>query len=164
MTYIGKAVFSNCEGLMSINVDVNNPNYDSRDNCNAIIETNTNTLISGCQKTSIPNSVTIIGDLAFWGFTRITSIVIPKNVIIIGQNSFLRCISIESIICYSENAPKLNRSSFSNVPIKAIKLLSPLKLWRRIKLLKVGRNLERLFLCHKFNNMAEIGSDIIKLK
>jgi len=46
-------------------VDGGNGKYDSRDNCNAIIETASNTLIAGCMNSIIPNSVTTIGNEAF---------------------------------------------------------------------------------------------------
>ena len=56
-----------CSGLDSITVESGNIVYDSRDNCNAIIETATNTLLRGCKNTIIPHSVTSIGDNAFRG-------------------------------------------------------------------------------------------------
>ena len=65
VTSIGSSTFSGCSGLTSIIVDENNPKYDSRDNCNAIIETETNTLINGCKTTIIPNSVKSIHSYAF---------------------------------------------------------------------------------------------------
>ena len=60
VTAIGVQVFSDCTELTSITVDSSNPKYDSRNNCNAIIETASNTLVIGCQNTVIPNSVTAI--------------------------------------------------------------------------------------------------------
>lgn len=65
VTSIGYNAFSDCLGLTSITVEKGNTKYDSRDNCNAIIETNTNKLIAGCKNTTIPNSVTSIGGFAF---------------------------------------------------------------------------------------------------
>ncbi len=56
VTNIGEGVFASCPGLISIKVDNNNPIYDSRNNCDAIIETASNTLIVGCKNTIIPNS------------------------------------------------------------------------------------------------------------
>ena len=47
-------------------VEPGNSTYDSRENCNAIVEKATNTIIDGCQNTTIPNSVTSIGDEAFF--------------------------------------------------------------------------------------------------
>ena len=46
--------------------------YDSRDNCNAIIEKETNTLIQGCKNTKIPSGVTEIGRYAFDGCSGLT--------------------------------------------------------------------------------------------
>ena len=72
--------------------------YDSRDNCNAIIETNTNKLIAGCKNTVIPNSVTEIGGQAFDGCTNLESIVIPNSVTTIGSQAFSGCTKLESIV------------------------------------------------------------------
>ena len=58
VTEIDNEAFSDCSGLTSIKVVGGNSVYDSRENCNAIIETATNTLIRGCKNTIIPNSVT----------------------------------------------------------------------------------------------------------
>ena len=65
VTSIGNEAFASCSGLTSMTVDSSNTVYDSRDNCNAIIKTATNTLIQGCKSTIIPNSVTSIGNSAF---------------------------------------------------------------------------------------------------
>ena len=59
------STFYGCTGLTSIVVEEGNKVYDSRENCNAIIETKSNTLLCGCQSTVIPPSVTEIGDCAF---------------------------------------------------------------------------------------------------
>ena len=88
VTSIDYRVFENCLGLISIIVDENNSIYDSRNNCNAIIETRTNTLISGCKNTIIPNSVTNISREAFYQCTGLTSIEIPNSVTSIGNYAF----------------------------------------------------------------------------
>ena len=80
VTSISKFGFFGCTGLTAIKVDSENTKYDSRDNCNAIIETETNTLITGCKNTVIPNSVTIIGEYAFYDLTGMPTITIPKSV------------------------------------------------------------------------------------
>jgi len=67
-------------GLESIQVDENNGKYDSRNNCNAIIETATNTLVAGCKTTAIPNDVVAIGKSAFFECIGMTSITIPNSV------------------------------------------------------------------------------------
>ena len=46
------------DNLTTIVVDEDNPYYDSRDNCNAVIDSQTNELIIGCQRTVIPAGIT----------------------------------------------------------------------------------------------------------
>ena len=104
VTSIGSA-FSGCSGLYSIRVEEGNPKYDSRDNCNAIIETEGNELVVGCRNTVIPNSVTAIRYSAFEGCSGLTSVVIPKSVTKIGgedaesgyQGAFVGCSGLTSI-------------------------------------------------------------------
>jgi len=78
-------------------VDSKNSVYDSRANCNAIIETKTNELILGCKITVIPNSVTSIGDYAFFSCDGLTSITIPNSVTSIGDHAFQGCDGLASI-------------------------------------------------------------------
>ena len=74
----------------TIKVDPENPVYDSRNDCNAIIETNTNTLINGCCGTIIPNSVTKIAESAFQ-FCSFFHFRIPDSVREIEPNAFDCC-------------------------------------------------------------------------
>ena len=97
VTSIGEGAFLGCSGLTSITVADGNTVYDSRDNCNAIIETATNTLIAGCKNTIIPNSVTSIGEDAFYGCSGLTSITIPNSVTSIGNHAFNRCSGLTSV-------------------------------------------------------------------
>ena len=94
---IGRDAFDFCPGLISIVVESGNPRYDSRNNCNAIIESASNTLFVGCKNTIIPNSVTSIGDWAFAGCDGLTSIDIPNSVTSIGDCAFLGCDGLTSI-------------------------------------------------------------------
>ena len=88
VTSIGHSAFNDCKNLESIVVDPGNPIYDSRNNCNAIIETATNTLIVGCKSTIIPNGVACIGDTAFWGCEDLGSMTIPNTVTSIKDYAF----------------------------------------------------------------------------
>lgn len=86
-----------CSGLISLAVESENPVYDTRDNCNAIIRTSDNVLIAGCRNTTIPNSVTSIGNYAFDGCTSLASITIPNSVTSIGKGVFYKCSSLASV-------------------------------------------------------------------
>ena len=97
VTSIGETAFDDCSSLTSIVVAEGNTVYDSREQCNAIIHTATNTLISGCQNTIIPESVKSIGDYAFYGCDSLTSIVIGNGVTSIGEAAFMGCDSLKSI-------------------------------------------------------------------
>ncbi len=98
VTNIGEDAFRGCIGLTSIVVDSGNTSYDSRDNCNAIVETATNTLIQGCNTTVIPNGITSIGGWAFNNCSGLTSISIPGSVETIGWNAFSYCTGLTSAI------------------------------------------------------------------
>lgn len=101
--YIGDEAFVDCWNLISIKVDDQNKVYDSRENCNAIIETATNVLIAGCINTKIPNTVTTIGQYAFV-CCDIVSILIPNSVESIEESAFEECnlasISIPNSVVY----------------------------------------------------------------
>ena len=137
VTSIGEEAFRGCSGLTSVKVESGNMTYDSRDNCNAIIETSSNTLIMGFKNTIIPNSVTSIGYCAFdccSGLTSIeipnsvttiggcaflfcsglTSIKIPNSVTYIGSWAFADCAELTDVYCYAENVPSTNTDAFND--------------------------------------------------
>ena len=94
---LGDGPFEGCSGLISLAVESENPVYDTRDNCNAIIRTSDNVLIAGCRNTTIPNSVTSIGNYAFDGCTSLASTTIPNSVTSIGKGVFYKCSSLASV-------------------------------------------------------------------
>ena len=121
VTSIGFAIFSGCTKLTSVNVEEGNSVYDSRDNCNAVIESSTNILVVGCGNSVIPNSVTKVRNMSFYNCTSLSTINIPSSVRVIeglaftfcsgltevtiedgleqiGDNAFLDCAKLSSII------------------------------------------------------------------
>ena len=112
VTSIGESAFSRCSSLASITVADGNTVYDSREGCNAIIETNSNTLITGCSTTIIPVSVTSIGNDAFAYCESLTSITIPESVTDIGESAFLGCSGLTSITI-SESVASIGNNAFS---------------------------------------------------
>lgn len=97
VTSIGDGILRGCTGLTSVVVASGNSFYDSRNNCNAIIETATNTLVSGCYSTVIPNTVTAIGNYAFSGYPNLTSVSLTSVITSIGEGAFLDCSGLTSI-------------------------------------------------------------------
>jgi len=97
VTYISNQTFSGCNGLNTITVESANTNYDSRDDCNAIIKTASNKLIAGCKNSIIPNTVTSIGNSAFYKCNGLTDIEIPNSVTLIEDYAFSECIGLTSI-------------------------------------------------------------------
>ncbi len=141
VTSIGERAFDGCNSLTDIIVAEGNAVYDSRGGCNAIIETSSNILITGCSATIIPKSVTSIGDAAFSECSGLTAINIPEGVKSIGSNAFYNCRYIESIVlpngletidfsafafcpnleevyCYAENIPSAKPNAFDGSNLK----------------------------------------------
>ena len=121
VTSIGGNPFSWCSSLTNIIVEQGNSNYDSRNNCNAIIETASNTLISGCKNTIIPNDIVSISG-AFSSCTSLTSITIPNSVSIITNSAFASCTSLTNItipnsVTHILNNAFENCTSLTNITI-----------------------------------------------
>ncbi len=125
VTSIDDGAFGGCSALTNIAVATDNPVYDSRDNCNAIIETSTNTLIAGCMNTVIPNSVTSIGYMAFAYCSGLKSLVIPNSVTSVGIWAFSGCSSLTNVYCYAETVPSTKVNAFNNVNLEDATLHVP---------------------------------------
>ncbi|MCR4898179.1 MAG: leucine-rich repeat domain-containing protein [Acholeplasmatales bacterium] len=100
VTKIYADAFYECDDINSIVVDPKNTVYDSRDDCNAIIEKETNNLILGCNKTIIPYTVTSIDTHSFFKCNTLQKIIIPPSVKFINQNAFEFCERLYEIIIY----------------------------------------------------------------
>ncbi len=109
---IGEGIFCNCNQLTTVLVEKNNPIYDSRDNCNAIIETSSNSVVAGCKNSIIPTGITSIGDYAFYSCLGLDVLSLPQSVINIGRFAFYGCEDLVSINIPS-NVSYIDRSAFS---------------------------------------------------
>lgn len=90
VTEIGKMPFKDCKNIASISIDVDNTVYDSRSACNAIIITETNTLIVACKNSTIPDGVVRIASCAFYKID-IKKVSIPASVKYIERLAFYHC-------------------------------------------------------------------------
>lgn len=106
------------EKLTSIKVSKRNKKYDSRNDCNAVIETATDILVAGCKTTKIPEGIKRIGSSAFCSCYGLKSIEIPASVVAIEKLSFYNCTRLKSIRCKAESPPYLFKESFDYVDKK----------------------------------------------
>lgn len=89
VTYIGESIVGGSY-LERITVDHQNTHYDSRGNCNAIIETKSNKLIAGCMSSIIPEGIEVIDNNAFQ-HSLLSNCAIPNSVKRIGKRAFWFC-------------------------------------------------------------------------
>ncbi len=108
---IGINPVSGCTALENIAVEIGNEYYHSEDNC--LIETATNTLISGLKNSIVPNYVTSIGSSAFYKCTSLENIEIPNSVTSIGDSAFSYCESLTCVVI-PDSVTSIDSSSFDN--------------------------------------------------
>lgn len=96
--YIGEDAFRACRNLESISVAKGNDQFDSRNNCNAIIESSSNELRLGCKNSIIPSTVSVIGKYAFPSVDESIPFVVPDNIITIKESAFEACQGLFSLV------------------------------------------------------------------
>ncbi len=122
-TTIGEWVLNNCEYLSKIEVAPGNTVYDSRDNCNALIETASNTLLQGSNNTIIPSTVTTIYEDAFDECRGLKSLTIPASVTSIPMGAFENCVALESIVVDEANPVYDSRNDCNAIVVTATNVL-----------------------------------------
>lgn len=127
---IDLSAFEGCNSLTNMKVDEENRTYDSRNDCNAIVHTRTNTLIAGCKTSVIPQSVTGIGVAAFSGCETLTKIDIPTSVTSIGGYAFHKCTNLRKVIIPNSVTNIYNHAFFGCSNLTDVKLPSSIKVIR----------------------------------
>ena len=99
ITNIEHMAFYYCTNLESINVDVNNNIYSSIDG--VLFNKEQDKILffpyNKSDSYEIPDSITSIGDMAFFGCYNLTNIIIPDSVTSIGNWAFKSCSSLTNI-------------------------------------------------------------------
>ena len=108
-----RAFFGN-SSLTSIVVSSGNTVYDSRENCNCLIETATNALIKGCNNSFIPDSVTSIGEGTFNGCSGLTEVHIGSGVTFIGDYAFSDCSGLTGELIIPDSVTSIGNYAFQN--------------------------------------------------
>jgi hypothetical protein len=112
VTEMSPYAFQDSNGnLTEIKVNPANKTYDSRNDCNAIIETATGTLLLGSAGTVVPDGVTAIGEYAFQNNRKLVSVTLPPSVKTIDDYAFSGCSNLEEINL--ENVTRKGESAFS---------------------------------------------------
>ena len=128
MNTIDPRSFQYCNQLSEIVVDNNNPIFDSRDNCNAIINKETNTLVKGCKSTIIPDNIQNIGEYSFLNNAELKSISIPANIYKISEAAFVGC-NIERLFVKSPSTGVRSNAFSENTFNHAVLFVPAGKRW-----------------------------------
>ena len=110
---IGRFAFRYVNQLDSISVDEDNVHYDSRNDCNALIETSSDVLLLGCYKTEIPEDITGVGECAFHNVRRLYSVSLPENVTFVGAEAFNGCRDLKQLTL-SDAIERIEDYAFQN--------------------------------------------------
>jgi hypothetical protein len=125
ITSLSDSPFGGCDRITSFVIDEGNSKYDSRDNCNAIIETATNTLVQGFSTTVIPDGVECIASAAFRSLSTLTEIEIPASVKKIESEAFLYCNQMTKVVSHIKKPFAVSSMVFAGDNMKIAKLYVP---------------------------------------
>ena len=125
-TSISNSAFRGCSNLEYINVSEQNTIYDSRNECNALIETSSNTLVLGCKNTVIPNTVVTIGTWAFYECDFEQVLQIPSSIKVIEQSAFNSASGIGQV-SFPEGLEEIKDWAFNWCDFESLTLPSTLK-------------------------------------
>lgn len=109
---ISPGAFYGCKYVSRIDVSPHNKTYDSRNGCNAVLNTGTNELIVGCRQTTIPETAEAIGDYAFAYRLARPALSLPQSIKRIGKGAFLGCDNLKYVYV-PENATFIGRDAFA---------------------------------------------------
>lgn len=131
-TYIGGSCFTYAYVLDTITVDPVNTVYNSDNDCNAVMQTSSNSLIVGCRRTIIPDNTMQIAYGAFKGCIDLHHLVLPNTMQRIGDDAFSDCSGLQTVVfpnsviscncnafsgCVSLTHPIYNNTLFARLPL-----------------------------------------------
>lgn len=119
VTLIGERAFACCIFCISMEVDVQNPVYDSRQGCNAVIETATGKVVAGCAKTNFVNGVGEIGAYAFTGMYMPPYFIIPEGIRKIGNSAFSFCEGLD-LVFIPNSVEEIGTSVFHSSSLRQV--------------------------------------------
>lgn len=117
---IDASAFMSCGNLASIVVDANNTVYDSRNNCNTLIETATNKVLVGSSNSTIPSGITGIADSAFQNNKGIASLTLPASITSVGRDAFNSCANLAIQDINLPNLVQLGAYSFTGTKVATV--------------------------------------------
>lgn len=117
---IESGAFNYCSNLESIVVDSNNTVYDSRNNCNILIETATNRVLAGSSNSIMPLEITAIVDDAFINNKGITSLTLSASITSVGNNAFNGCENLSIQDINLPNLVSLGNYSFTGTKVATV--------------------------------------------
>jgi hypothetical protein len=111
---IANFTFYNCSGISSLRIPdgVTSIGHQAFDGC-------------GVQELKLPKALKTVYDFAFQNCMSLASISFPQSIEKLGSGILENCNNLGEIICYAENIPETDASTFKNIDQKTMKLYVP---------------------------------------